>query len=62
MKNDFSHLYNQYIVDHQKLAKGVYMTEYEDGTKVIVNYNESAYTHNQTEIAAKNYIVEGGKQ
>lgn len=62
MKNDFGHLYNQYIVSHQELANGVYMTEYEDGTQVIVNYNESAYTHNGKEIPAKDYIVEGGKQ
>ncbi|MHB8128740.1 MAG: DUF5696 domain-containing protein [Mobilitalea sp.] len=62
MKKDFGHLYNQYITDHQKIAKGVYMTVYEDGTTVIVNYNESAYTHNQKVIEAKNYIVEGGKQ
>ena len=62
MKKDFGHLYNQYIIDHQKIVKGVYMTVYEDGTKVIVNYNESAYTYNQTVIEAKNYIVEGGKQ
>lgn len=62
MKKDFGHLYNQYIVDHQVLDKGVTMTVYEDGTKVIVNYNESAYSHNGTEIPAKDYIVEGGKQ
>lgn len=62
MKNDFGHLYNQFIVDHQKLADGVYLTQYEDGTKVVVNYNESAYTYNKTDIPAKNYIVEGGKQ
>lgn len=62
MKKDFGHLYNQYIVDHCKLYDGIYMTEYEDGTKVIVNYNESAYLHNQTEIPAKGYIVEGGKK
>lgn len=62
IKKDFSHIYNQYIKDHQKLAYGVYMTEYEDGTKVIVNYNDSAYNHNGTEIPAKDYIVEGGKQ
>ncbi len=62
MKKDFGHLYNQFIVNHQELANGVYMTEYEDGTQVIVNYNESAYTHNGKEIPAKDYIVEGGKQ
>ncbi len=62
MKNDFGHLYNQYITGHEQLAKGVYKTEYEDGTQVIVNYNESAYAHNGKEIPAKDYIVEGGKQ
>ena len=62
MKKDFGHLYNQYITGHEQLAKGVYMTEYEDGTQVIVNYNESAYTQNGKVIPAKDYIVEGGKQ
>lgn len=62
IKKDFGNLYNQYIINHQQLAKGVYMTEYEDGTKVIVNYNESAYSHNGTLVPAKDYIVEGGKQ
>ena len=61
MKTDFGHLYNQFITDHQKIAKGVYMTQYEDGTQVIVNYNERAYTHKGNEILAKDYIVEGGK-
>lgn len=62
MKDELGHIYNQFIVDHQKLAQGVFMTQYEDGTKVIVNYNESAYNHNGKEVPAKNYIVEGGKQ
>lgn len=62
MKKDFGHLYNQYITGHKELTKGVYMTEYEDGTQVIVNYNESAYTQNGKVIPAKDYIVEGGKQ
>jgi hypothetical protein len=62
MKSDFGHLYNQFITDHQKIANGVYMTEYEDGTQVIVNYNERAYTHKGNEVPAKDYIVEGGKQ
>lgn len=62
MKSNFGHLYNQFITDHSKLADNVYMTEYEDGTQVIVNYGEKAYTHNGTEVPAKDYIVEGGKQ
>lgn len=62
IKDDLGHIYNQYIVDHKKLAEGVYMTEYEDGTKVVVNYNGNAYTHNGKEVGAKNYIVEGGNR
>jgi hypothetical protein len=62
MQTDFGHLYNQYITEHRKLDKGVYMTAYEDGTRVIVNYNESAYSYNNKEIPAKDYIVEGGGQ
>lgn len=61
-KNDFGHLYNQFIIDHKKIDKGVTLTEYEDGTKVIVNYQEKPYTYNQTVIPAKNYVVEGGGQ
>lgn len=62
MKADLGHLYNQYIVNHEKLAEGVYMTEYEDGTQVVVNYNKDAYTYHGKEVPAKNYLVEGGKQ
>lgn len=62
MKSDFGHLYNQFITDHKKIATNVYMTEYEDGTQVIVNYGEKAYSRNGTEVPAKDYIVEGGKQ
>lgn len=62
IKTDLGHIYNQFISDHKKLAKGVYLTEYEDGTLVFVNYNERAYTHKGIEIPAKNYIVEGGKR
>ncbi len=61
MKTDFGHLNNQFITDHQKIAKGVYMTQYEDGTQVIVNYNERAYTHKGNDVPAKDYFVEGGK-
>ena len=35
--NDFRHLYNQLIVDHQILGPGVTVTVYEDGTRVYVN-------------------------
>lgn len=62
MQADFGNLYNQFITDHKKLDEGVFMTVYEDGTRVITNYNESAYSYNNKEIPAKDYIVEGGEQ
>jgi len=36
-------LINQFIVDHARLAEGVYQTTYEDGTRVVVNYNAAPY-------------------
>jgi len=30
------------IVDHQTLAENVFLTEYENGTKIITNYNGKA--------------------
>ncbi len=36
-------LVNQFIVAHARLAEGVYQTDYEDGTCVVVNYNEQPY-------------------
>jgi hypothetical protein len=34
---NFAHLYNQLIIDHQILNNGVTVTVYEDGTRVYVN-------------------------
>ena len=43
------------IVDHRELADNVFMTEYEGGTQVIVNYNDKAVTVQGTEIKAKSF-------
>ncbi len=52
--------YDQFITDHQKVADGVYLTEYENGRKVIVNYNTFDYTYGGKTIASMGFIVEGG--
>jgi len=62
LKTDLKHIYNQFITDHKKVSNGVYMTQYEDGTRVYVNYNDKAYNHMGIEIPAMDYIVEGGGQ
>jgi hypothetical protein len=50
-------LQNQSMVDHMKLENNVYQTTYEDGTKVIVNYNDSDVTVNGKTVEAKNFVV-----
>ena len=54
---DFGHLYNQSIIDHQILSHGVTLTEYEDGTKVIVNLTNNLWNYGGNIVDANNYIV-----
>lgn len=60
LNSDLGHVYNQFIVDHRSIAAGVTLTEYEDGTQVIVNYNYTDYTYEGNTVAARDYIVIGG--
>jgi len=39
----FRQVYHQRIVDHEQLSDGVFVTTYEDGTKVTVNYNTKQF-------------------
>jgi len=54
---DFGHLYNQSIVNHVILSRGVTITEYEDGTRVIVNASDNDFIYGGTNIKADSYIV-----
>jgi len=45
---DFSGLYNQTIEDHQMLSPDLSLTEYEDGTRVIVNFGASDWTYRES--------------
>jgi hypothetical protein len=60
---DFSGLYDQAIVKHEIIAEGLTWTEYEDGTVVIVNYNDSAAHYaggaakGGVDIGARSYTV-----
>jgi len=55
---DFGHLYNQAIVNHVILSPGVTITQYEDGTRVIVNASDYAWSYNGNNIKANSYIVQ----
>jgi hypothetical protein len=50
-------LVNQFIVAHARLAEGVYQTTYEDGTRVVVNYNERPYTSEDVAVSALDFVV-----
>jgi len=59
---DFAGLFGQAIEDHKVLAPGVTLTEYEDGTRVIVNFGGDAWNYRERAgveytIQAGNYIV-----
>lgn len=51
------HTFNQEIVNHTYVADNVSLTEYEDGTKVYVNYNFVDKVCNGQTIAAREYLV-----
>ena len=53
-------IYSQYIVNHTRLADNVYQTEYEDGTKVTVNYRYVDYSDGGITVKARDYLIERG--
>ena len=54
---DFAGLYSQAIVDHAILSRGVTLTEYEDGTRVIVNKGGIDWHYGDIIVSANNYVV-----
>jgi hypothetical protein len=54
---DFDGLYNQQITGHEILDTGVTVTEYEDGSRVIVNTGPSPYQYGDLTVGAYNYAV-----
>jgi hypothetical protein len=60
-EKDFGGLYRQKIEDHQILAPNVTVTEYGDGTQVVVNASEKSCRYNGFEIRANDYaVIRGG--
>jgi hypothetical protein len=62
---EFQEIYNetgdQLIEDHQQLEPKVYQTTYENGAKVIVNYNSKAVTVNGLTINGQSYVLQKGE-
>ena len=53
-------LFSQFIINHEKRAEGVFQTTYEDGTKIIVNYNPGDYKDGTILIPPMDFIVVKG--
>ena len=51
---------DQLIVDHRMLAEQVYMTTYENGKQIIVNYNQHPVEVNGLVIDGEDFVVIGG--
>ncbi len=51
------HTWPQQMTGHRILSHDVYETTYEDGTKVIVNYNSIPYSGSGIEVQPMDYIV-----
>jgi len=57
----FATLQDQFIIDHKQLAEGVFVTVYEDGTSVYVNYNSADRTVDGRTVQAMGYTVVKGE-
>lgn len=61
VEEDLGDTYNQKIIDHKEVAKGVVVVTYEKGKKVIVNYTDYAVNVEGVEVKAEDYtVVQGG--
>lgn len=54
---ELGHTFNQRMVNHNMLEEGITVTEYEDGTKVYVNYRFEEYKKGSVSIPARDYTV-----
>ena len=61
LNNVLAPLQGQTLIGHRQLADRVFETTYEDGTKIIVNYNTEPVQVGDLIIDAKGYLVTGGE-
>lgn len=54
---ELGHTYNQEMVAHNNINSEVSVTEYEDGTKVYVNYGYTDYSGNGVNVPSRDYLV-----
>jgi len=60
-KNDFDGISNQKMVSHSIDENNIRITEYEDGTKVYVNYAYTDIDSNGVTVPARDFVVKRGE-
>jgi hypothetical protein len=55
--SDFGHVFGQAIVNHIILSRNVTITEFEDGTGIIVNASRNPWNYNGNIVDPESYIV-----
>ncbi len=51
------HLQLEFMEENRELAKGVFLTRYSDGSRVITNYSKEPYTYKGKLVKARDYIL-----
>lgn len=51
------HLQFEQIHSHEKIADGVFLTEYENGAKIVSNYNKKTFIYNGKSVPPVGYIL-----
>ena len=59
-QKEMAGLNTQEMTGHEQLADGVSVTEYANGTKVYVNYNDYEYRGGSVRVPARDYLVKRG--
>ncbi len=52
-----THQIQKEMIDHTFLAEGVVLVEYNDGSQILLNYNDSPITVETYDVAAYSYVV-----
>lgn len=50
-------LQNQMITNHQKVSDSVFVTSYENGAQIVVNYGRESYHYADTEIPGESFVL-----
>lgn len=51
------HLQYEFIDEHVRLAEGVYLTRYSNGSRTVVNYGKKPFDYNGIEVKAEDFVL-----